>query len=63
MQEFVDLHGIDFVQIADFDQTVWTQWGVVSQPAFVFLNEGTNPVGHLGAISADGLTEQLEALL
>lgn len=62
MQEFVDQHNLEFVQIADFDQTVWTQWGVVTQPAFVFLNDTAGPDGHLGALGVDALHAKLDAL-
>lgn len=62
MREFVAQHNLSFVQIADFDQTIWTQWGVVTQPAFVFLDDTNPPAGHLGAIGADRLTAQLDAL-
>lgn len=62
MQEFVADADLQFVQIADFDQTVWTQWSVVSQPAFVFLNDDGGQEGHLGALGADALLAKVEAL-
>jgi len=62
MREFVAQHDLPFVQIADFDQTIWTEWGVVTQPAFVFIDDTDPPVGHLGALGAEQLRERLDAL-
>jgi len=62
MADFVAEHDLQFVQIADFDQTIWTQWGVVTQPAFVFLDDDGTRDGHLGALGAEALQAKLEAL-
>lgn len=62
MQKFATDFELPFVQIADFDQTIWAEWGVVSQPAFVFLDDTGEPEGHLGALGADELLKRVEAL-
>ncbi len=64
MQAFVadlDLNG--FEHIADVDGTVWTDFGVTSQPAFVFIDDdGTSEV-LISALGEEALTGRVEALI
>jgi peroxiredoxin len=64
MQEFVARHGLeDMVNIADIDGEVWQQYGVVAQPAWVFLDAGRGTGERvLGALPRPELEERLDAL-
>jgi peroxiredoxin len=52
-----------FTQVADPDGTIWKRFGVVSQPAYAFLD----PMGRLtlvrGALGAKGITKHVAALV
>lgn len=64
MEEFVARHGLeDMVNIADVDGEIWQRFGVVGQPAWVFLDAqaGTNE-RVLGALPPADLEARLEGL-
>jgi len=64
MQDFVARHGLErMVNIADVDGEVWQRFGVVAQPAWVFLDpdEGTGE-RVLGALPRADLEARLDAL-
>lgn len=64
MEDFVARHGLsDMVNIADVDGQIWEQFGVVAQPAWVFLDaEAGTGERVLGAIPTPDLETRLEAL-
>ena len=64
MQEFVARHGLgDMVNIADVDGDVWRRFGVVAQPAWVFIDaEGGTGERVLGALPPADLEARLDAL-
>jgi hypothetical protein len=63
MQDFVDRHELQLTNIADVDGVVWEQFGVVAQPAWVFVDGDTGDAERvLGALSPDDLRARLEAL-
>ena len=64
MEEFVDRHELDQVRhIADVDGEVWQQFGVVAQPAWVFIDgQSGRPERVLGAIPRGELEDRLESL-
>jgi peroxiredoxin len=64
MEDFVARHGLsDMVNIADVDGQIWEQFGVVGQPAWVFLDaEAGTGERVLGAIPTPDLETRLEAL-
>ena len=64
MEAFVaDLDLSGFEHIADVDGTVWTDFGVTSQPAFVFINDdGTSEV-LISALGEEALTDRVETLI
>jgi peroxiredoxin len=64
MEDFVARHGLsDMVNIADVDGQIWEQFGVVGQPAWVFLDaEAGTGERVLGAIPTPDLESRLEAL-
>lgn len=64
MEDFVARHGLSgMVNIADVDGQIWEQFGVVAQPAWVFLDaEAGTGERVLGAIPTPDLETRLEAL-
>jgi len=64
MQDFVARHGLeDMVNIADVDGEVWRQFGVVAQPAWVFLDTDAGTGDRvLGALPRADLEARLDAL-
>lgn len=64
MQEFVARHGLeDMVNIADVDGEVWQRFGVVGQPAWVFLDADAGSGERvLGAIPQPDLEARLQEL-
>jgi peroxiredoxin len=64
MEEFVARHEMgDMRHIADVEGAVWQQYGVVAQPAWVFIDgESGRAERVLGALSEADLQARLEAL-
>jgi peroxiredoxin len=64
MEDFVARHGFDDVRhIADVDGEVWQQFGVVAQPAWVFIDGASGERERvLGAVARDDLRERMETL-
>lgn len=64
MEEFVARHDFGHVRhIADRDGEVWGAYGVVAQPAWVFVDGRSGRTERvLGAIPPDDLTRRLESL-
>ena len=65
MEAFVARHGLeDMVTIADVDGEVWQRFGVVGQPAWVFLDAETNTGERvLGALPRAEVERRLEQLI
>lgn len=64
MQDFVARHGLqDMVNIADVEGEVWQHFGVVAQPAWVFVDGGSQERERvLGAMDAVDLRRRLDEL-
>lgn len=64
MEEFVARHDFDDVaHIADTEGQVWAQFGVVAQPAWVFVDGETGATERvLGELPVDDLRMRIEAL-
>lgn len=64
MEEFVTRHDLDGVpHIADPDGKIWEQFGVVAQPAWVFVDGETGDTDQvLGVLPASDLEARLAAL-
>jgi hypothetical protein len=64
MREFVDRHGMgDLAMAADVDGVVWQRFGIVAQPAWVFVDGETGAVTReLGELSEADLRARLEEL-
>jgi hypothetical protein len=63
MRAFVDRHDLRLTNIADVDGEVWEQFGVVAQPAWVFIDRGAGTVDRvLGAMPRKDLEARLDKL-
>lgn len=63
MQAFVEEFGVGgFEHVADEDTAIWRQYGVTSQPAFVFIDDSGEVEVLISALGEDGLIERVEAL-
>ena len=59
MRGFVSATGTDAItHVADVDGTLWTRFGVVSQPSFVFVDRSGAAQSYAGSLDA----EQLRAI-
>ena len=64
MQEFVARHGLeDMVNVADASGEIWQRFGVVGQPAWVFLDADAGTGERvLGTLPLEDLQRRLDAL-
>jgi len=64
IEAFVARHALGHVpQIADLDGDLWSRFGVVGQPAWVFVDGETGAVTrHLGFLDAPALTQRLSEM-
>lgn len=64
MRDFVARHDLQgLTHVDDVDGDVWERFGIVGQPAWVFVDGETGEVQErLGALDADGLRDRLAAL-
>ena len=63
-QEWVssrDVEGFDHVMDPDGD--IWREFGITSQPAFVFVNDDGTVETRRGALGLEGLTERVNDLI
>ncbi len=64
MASFVSDYDVGaFPHIADVSGEIWERYGVLGQPAFVFIDDDGSDDVYLGALGADGLTGRVDALL
>lgn len=63
MRSFIDRHGLDgFDHLVDDDGALWARFGIVSQPAWVFVDDDGTAKKVQGALGADGLRAEIERL-
>ncbi|MGH3615970.1 MAG: TlpA family protein disulfide reductase [Pseudonocardia sp.] len=63
MQAFVSDTGVGAItHVTDTDGTLWNRFGVVSQPAFVFVDRSGSTKSVAGSIGADGLRAAVDEL-
>lgn len=61
---FIDLEGVGgFNHVADVDGDIWGEFGIVSQPAWAFIDADGNVEQVLGRLGEEDLTERIESLL
>ncbi len=62
-RQFIDGFNVgEFDHVFDEDLSIWAEFGVLTQPAFVFLDAEGNATVVNGAMGADGLRSQLASL-
>ena len=63
MQDFVARHQLGEVDhLVDGDGTLWERFGVITQPAWVFIDDDGSVRRVQGSLDEDGLRAQLEEL-
>lgn len=63
MEGFVDDTGTgDLTHVVDAQGTIWSGYGVASQPAFAFIDDDGTVEVTIGALGVDALTERMTAL-
>ncbi|MFM8304429.1 MAG: TlpA family protein disulfide reductase [Actinomycetota bacterium] len=63
MQDFVDRHGLDGIpHTVDTDGSLWAEFGVRGQPAWVFLDRQGRSTVVFGELNGDDLRRRLDAL-
>ncbi len=64
MQAFVSETGTDAItHVVDADGSLWTRFGVISQPSFVFVDSAGGARTFSGSLGADDLRSALEDLV
>ena len=51
-----------FDHAVDADGTLWSSYGITTQPSFIFIDDSGEPTTHVGALGIEGLTERLTVL-
>lgn len=63
MADFVARHGLDHLDhLVDDDGAIWAEFGVTTQPAWVFVNDDGSTRTLVGALGGDGLRDEMDAL-
>jgi len=64
MEKFVDDYGLgDIVQIVDADGSLWSTFGVPSQPAFALINDNGEITTIQGSLGLNGILDAANSLL
>lgn len=64
IQGFIDARGVSgFPHIADEAGDVWGAFDILSQPAFVFIDDDGTIAATTGSLGANGIAEQLDSLI
>ena len=64
MQSFITEYEVSgFEHISDEDTQIWFEFGVTSQPAFVFINDDGSSETLISSLGKEGLTERIQALI
>jgi len=63
MEAFVSENGVGgFPHLIDDDGSLWANFGVSSQPTFVFINDDETTTVHNGALGHEQLSQRIEEL-
>ena len=63
MAGFIERHELGALEhLVDEDGSLWQRFGIVSQPAWVFVAEDGTARTLAGSLSADGLRAELDRL-
>jgi hypothetical protein len=64
MERFVGDYGLgDIVQIVDADGSLWSNFGVPSQPAFALINDNGEITTIQGSLGLQGILDAANSLL
>lgn len=64
MQAFIDRHGIGgFDHLVDDDGSLWERFGIVTQPAWIFVNDDGTTKTLVGILGEDGLRAEIDELV
>ena len=64
INEFIDTLDVSgFEHAVDDDGSLWANYGITTQPSFVFINDDGQESTHVGALGVAGLQEGLDALV
>ncbi|MFQ5557523.1 MAG: hypothetical protein ACE5GB_08475 [Acidimicrobiales bacterium] len=64
MQAFIDDLGVgDIDHIDDSEGAIWARFGVIGQPAWIFVNDDGAVGSHLGGLGTRNLTSVAEQLI
>jgi len=63
MRVFADSYGLrDFEHIADPGSTLWRAFQITAQPSFIFIDDDGEVRRHIGSLSLEELTAELDLL-
>ena len=51
-----------FGHAVDDDGTLWSSYGITTQPSFIFMDDSGEMTTHVGALGIEGLSDRLSAL-
>ena len=67
MADFVERHGVgSFDHVVDPEgasDSIWERFGIVTQPAWVFVDDDGSTKTLVGLLGEDGLNAEIDALL
>ena len=64
MEAFIDEVGVSALRhVADESGSIWMDYEVRSQPAWVFIDDDGTATSLIGALGEDGLADEIENLL
>lgn len=67
MAAFIERHGVDtFDHVVDpqgADASIWERFGIVTQPAWIFVNDDGSSKTLVGLLGEDGLNAEIDELL
>lgn len=64
IQEFIEVLPVEgFDHVVDEDGSLWASYGILSQPAFAFLNDDGTVDTHNGALGETALSDKIDTLL
>ncbi|WP_436793032.1 hypothetical protein [Actinospongicola halichondriae] len=66
MSAFIERHGVgSFDHVVDpegSDASIWARFGIVTQPAWIFVNDDGTSKTLVGPLGEDGLNREIDAL-
>lgn len=67
MSAFIERHGLGtldhVIDPEDADDSIWERFGIVTQPAWIFVNDDGTSKTLIGPLGEDGLQREVDELL